>query len=210
MKFQPIVHTSRRRIVGYECMSDPSDFGNPEGSPAWQAADGLYFLNAPRSSVTRCLSRLGAENGLARERVVFQVDEGDAGVVDAIRKSGAALALRSACAMPGFFDAVRAFNPEYVKLDAFLTKNAAQPASAFTIRKAVEWGDRFGFRVIATAVDRHHTVEHLWLLGVEIMQGDLMGPPAPGTLRMKLPLNRFALKSSIAGSPAQSARLQLT
>jgi len=50
---------------------------------------------------------------------------------------------------------------------------------AATIRKLVELADQFGVVVIAEGVERTQTMENLWLLGVECMQGYLFGRPAP-------------------------------
>jgi EAL domain-containing protein (putative c-di-GMP-specific phosphodiesterase class I) len=67
--------------------------------------------------------------------------------------------------------------PEYVKLDKSLVQNVEKPMYGATIRKVVELADRFSVRVIATGVETIHTMENLWLLGVQHMQGHLFGRP---------------------------------
>ena len=74
---------------------------------------------------------------------------------------------------------VRDLAPDFVKLDKTLVRNVERPLCAATIRKVVEICDRADVTVIAPGVERAETLENLWLLGVECMQGYLLGHPRP-------------------------------
>jgi EAL domain-containing protein (putative c-di-GMP-specific phosphodiesterase class I) len=78
---------------------------------------------------------------------------------------------------------VNEVQPEYIVLDQSLVHHVERPVCAATIRKMVEFADRFGAAVIAKDVERTRTMENLWLLGVQYMRGYLFGSPAPRTLR---------------------------
>jgi EAL domain-containing protein (putative c-di-GMP-specific phosphodiesterase class I) len=99
------------------------------------------------------------------------------------------------------FEMIRDLRPDYVKIDQRLIWNIEQPVCASTIRKLVECSDRYGAQVIAMGVERQRMVENLWLLGVKIMQGYLLGRPsrqivhsgAPGECRMGMDLANLAL-----------------
>jgi EAL domain-containing protein (putative c-di-GMP-specific phosphodiesterase class I) len=67
--------------------------------------------------------------------------------------------------------------PEFIKLDKSLVQNVEKPMYGATVRKLVELADQFSVRVIAEGVENIHTMENLWLLGVQNMQGYLFGRP---------------------------------
>ena len=51
-------------------------------------------------------------------------------------------------------------------------------ANAANIQKLAGFAEKLGVRVVANGVERHRTIENLWLLGIQIMQGSLFGRPA--------------------------------
>ena len=69
--------------------------------------------------------------------------------------------------------------PDFVKLDRRIVENVERPAEASTVRKLVEVAARNGSVIVAKGVEKTRTVENLWLLGVQCMQGYLFGRAVP-------------------------------
>jgi EAL domain-containing protein (putative c-di-GMP-specific phosphodiesterase class I) len=162
-------------------------------SAARQSPAGIYFVNFIPSSIYNpeyCMkSTMQALNasGMSPANVVFEVVESDMAtdtahlrrICDYYRGEGFAFALDDVGTGTNSLQMVCDLQPNYVKLDKSLTQNVEQPMYAATIRKLVELADQFGVTVIAEGVERTQTMENLWLLGVECMQGYLFGRPAP-------------------------------
>jgi EAL domain-containing protein (putative c-di-GMP-specific phosphodiesterase class I) len=162
-------------------------------SAARQSRGGVYFVNSLPSSIynpEHCMKptmQTLAGSGMNPANIVFEVVEAELNgdpahlrrVCDHYRKEGFAFALddigMSANSLPMICD----LRPNYIKLNQSLAQNVEQPMCAATIRKLVELADQFGVTVIAKGVERTQTMENLWLLGVECMQGYLFGRPAP-------------------------------
>lgn len=161
-------------MLGHECI--PSLAEQCDWSEIASSGSGLYFVHAPQVSVPRALRELWVA-GLKTQDVVFQMSGWGIGSVNLMREYGAALALDNVGASS--FQRIADVRPDFIKLDPRLTGNAEQPVCACTIRKLVELADKFDIKAVATGVDRLRTMENLWLLGLEIMQGDLFGRAAP-------------------------------
>lgn len=118
---------------------------------------------------------------------VFEVVESDiAGdsarlrnVHDRLRSRGFGFSLDNAGVGNNSFQMIRDYRPDYVKIDQRFTWHAERPSCASTIRKLVAWADLNGTVPIGTGVERTRMIENLWLLGVQVMQGYLLGRPSP-------------------------------
>jgi EAL domain-containing protein (putative c-di-GMP-specific phosphodiesterase class I) len=160
-------------------------------SAARQNPHARYFVNFMPSSIynpefcMRGTMEALAETGMGRENVVFEVVESDLvrdsahlrRICDYYRSHGFAFALDDVGTGSNSLQMVCELRPEYVKLDKSLVQNVEKPMYGATIRKLVELADRFSVRVIAEGVETIHTMENLWLLGVQYMQGYLFGRP---------------------------------
>ncbi|HZL56015.1 MAG TPA: EAL domain-containing protein, partial [Bryobacteraceae bacterium] len=165
-------------------------------SAARQSRQGVYFINFMPASIynpDRCMKSaadaVGAA-GMNRENIVFEVPESDLAsdpahlrrICDYFRREGFGFALGGVgCGSGNGADTLQNvcdLQPNYIKLDKALVRNVEQPVHAAAIRQLVELSDRFGVGVIAEGVERRHTMENLWLLGVECMQGFLFGRPS--------------------------------
>ena len=70
--------------------------------------------------------------------------------------------------------------PDFVKLHRRLVEDIERPAQAATVRRLVSAAGQSGSLVVAKGVEKTRTMESLWLLGVQCMQGYLFGRPVPG------------------------------
>jgi EAL domain-containing protein (putative c-di-GMP-specific phosphodiesterase class I) len=160
-------------------------------SAAKQNRHGRYFVNFMPSSIynpefcMRSTMEALAGTGMGRDNVVFEVVESDLvrdsahlrRICDYYRSHGFSFALDDVGTGSNSLQLVCELRPEYVKLDKSLVQNVEKPMYGATIRKLVELADRFSVRVIAEGVETIHTMENLWLLGVQYMQGYLFGRP---------------------------------
>lgn len=160
-------------------------------SSSKQNRNGKYFVNFLPSSIynpefcMRTTMDALAETGMSRENVAFEVVESDLirdsahlrRICDYYRTNGFAFALDNVGTGSNSLQMVCELRPEYIKLDKSLVQNVEKPMYGATIRKLVELADRFSVRVIAEGVETIHTMENLWLLGVQTMQGYLFGRP---------------------------------
>jgi EAL domain-containing protein (putative c-di-GMP-specific phosphodiesterase class I) len=197
--FQPIVDTFEHRILAYDCVVQYVGDGDAVEaairSAARQARQGLYFVNLIPSSIgdpeidMRLTNEAILDAGMQPGNVVFEVLESDL-ARDPIRSrclrkylqsSGFGFAVSGAGVGAGIgsFQAVSDFAPDYIKLDPRLIRHISQQACAPAIGKLVQMAEKSGARVIAEGVDRVRTVENLWLLGVQFMQGHLFGEFSP-------------------------------
>lgn len=157
----------------------------------------LFFVNFMPSSIynpEHCMKSTLAtlqESGLRPENIVFEVVESDLirdpshlrGICDYYRRHGFAFALDDLGTGSNSLQLLCDLHPDYIKLDKSLVANVEQPMYAATIRKLVELAGQFGVGVIAEGVEKAETMENLWLLGVQWMQGYFFGRPAPGIVR---------------------------
>jgi EAL domain-containing protein (putative c-di-GMP-specific phosphodiesterase class I) len=170
-------------------------------SAALQSKQGKYFVNFMPSSIYNpelCLrSTLAAleKSGMGPENIVFEVVESDHGqdpshlrrICDYYRSLGFGVALDDMGTGTNSLQLMCDLRPDYIKLDRSLISNVEQPVYAATIRKMVEVAAQFSTVVIAEGVEREETMENLWLLGVQWMQGYLFGRPAPQPCGARLP-----------------------
>ncbi len=155
--------------------------------------DSVYFVNFMPSAIYNpdlCLqSTLQTlhECGMRPGNFVFEVVESELvsdtvhlrRICDYYRNHGFGFALDDVGTGATSLQLVRDLAPDFVKLDKTLVRNVERPLCAATIRKVVEICDRADVTVIAPGVERAETLENLWLLGVECMQGYLLGHPRP-------------------------------
>jgi EAL domain-containing protein (putative c-di-GMP-specific phosphodiesterase class I) len=162
-------------------------------SAAAQSRDARYFINFMPSSIYNpelCMRSTLAtleECGMKPENITFEVVESDhvrdpahlRRICDYYRSRGFGFALDDLGTGSNSLQMMCDLRPDYIKLDKSLISGVEQPMYAATIRKLVELANRFGTVVIAEGVERQETMENLWLLGVQWMQGYLFGRPAP-------------------------------
>jgi len=162
-------------------------------SAARQSPSGLYFVNFlpsaiynPQSCLQSTMKTL-ADCNMSPANVVFEAVESDPGsgpehlrrICDYFRGEGFRFALDNVGAGAHSLQTVCDLRPDFIKLDRHLVRDVGQPVYAATIRRLVELAEQLGAVVIATGVEKAQTMENLWLLGVEYMQGYLFGRPAP-------------------------------
>jgi EAL domain-containing protein (putative c-di-GMP-specific phosphodiesterase class I) len=162
-------------------------------SAARQSPSGHYFVNFLPSAIYNAQSCLRstmntlAACNMSPENIVFEAVESDPGsgpehlrrICDYYRSEGFGFALDNVGTGAHSLQTVSNLRPDYIKLDRHLVRNAEEPVCAATIRRLVELAEQLNIVVIATGVERARTMENLWLLGVEYMQGYLFGRPAP-------------------------------
>jgi EAL domain-containing protein (putative c-di-GMP-specific phosphodiesterase class I) len=197
--FQPIVDTFEHRILAYDCVVQYVGFGDAVEaairSAAEQSRQGLYFINLIPSSIgdpeldLRSTNEAILDAGMQPGNVVFEVLESDLArdpvhsrlLRKYLQSNGFGFAVSDAGVGAGVcsFQAVSDFAPDYIKLDRRLTRHISQQACGPAIGKLAQMAEKSGARVIAEGVDRVRTVENLWLLGVQFMQGHLFGEFSP-------------------------------
>jgi len=186
--FQPIVDTVGHRILAHHC-----DAGEEPAvairAAARQSASGLYFISS--WIINPCFPSIleaAGESGLHPANLVFEVAESAIAedprhwrqVCDRYRRNGFGVAL--AHARVGSFRVFPGFRPDYIKIEKTLVRDAEKRPNAVMIRKLADLAEKFEVSIVADGVERHRTVENLWFLSVNIMQGSLFGRPAPGIL----------------------------
>jgi EAL domain-containing protein (putative c-di-GMP-specific phosphodiesterase class I) len=158
---------------------------------ARQNRHGRFFINFLPSSIynpefcMRGAIDAVAETGMSRNNFVFEVVESDLvrdsahlrKICDYIRSQGFGFALDNVGTGPNSLQMVCELRPEFIKLDKSLVQNVEKPMNGATVRKLVELADQFSVTVIAEGVESVHTMENLWLLGVQTMQGYMFGRP---------------------------------
>ena len=186
--FQPIVDTAGHRIVAHHC--DPGEMASdllPAAIrfAAGQWADGQYFISSdiPETCFKSMLRAVG-ESDFEASKIVFEVSEcGPSRDLKSLRRrceqyraNGFGLALTDAG--PGSMRALDELRPDFIKIDKSLVRDIERPKNAANVQKLSGLAEKIGVRVVADGVERVHTVENLWLLGIQIMQGPLFGRPA--------------------------------
>jgi EAL domain-containing protein (putative c-di-GMP-specific phosphodiesterase class I) len=203
--FQPVVDTFDQRVAAHQCLlryegHEGEDYDVVEAARIrllsieaaarhpWQ---GLYFFQlAPASlgdperdmhSTVEAIFDFGLKPG----DIAFEITEADLlrdpahahAIRNYLRSNGFGFALTHVGTSTGAqsFQALADFKPDYINLDRRLIRNFDKPVCAPTIGKLMRMAEKSGARVIADGVDRARTVENLWLLGVQFMQGNLFG-----------------------------------
>jgi EAL domain-containing protein (putative c-di-GMP-specific phosphodiesterase class I) len=188
--FQPIVDTAGHRILAHCCDAGETPFDLVPAAiraSAGRWANGLYFITSgiPDSCPGAILNAVG-ESDLEPANIVFEIAESgltpDSKILRArceeYRRKGFGLALNNAGTGPNSLLALNDIQPDFIKLDKILVRDIERPKHAATIQKLAGLAERLGVQVVADGVERHRTVENLWLLGIQIMQGSLFGRPA--------------------------------
>ena len=161
-------------------------------SGARQDPAGVFFIGLNTASVyrpQRCLAGTVAairDSGMAAANVVFCVTEAELirdsahvrRICDFLRAQGCRVALSHVGAGVISASKIRELRPGFVKIHRTLVRNVEQPVCASAVRKLAELTERMESGLVAEGVERVQTMENLWLLGVECMQGFLFGRPA--------------------------------
>jgi EAL domain-containing protein (putative c-di-GMP-specific phosphodiesterase class I) len=188
--FQPIVDTAGHRIVAHHCDSGETSLDLVPAairSAAGQWADGLYFISPGMAGP--CLGSLSEavrESDLQPAKIVFEVSERGLNrdlktlreKCEQYRANGFGLALTDAGTGPDSLLALDELRPDFIKLEKVLVRDIERPKNAANIQKLAGLAEKLGVHVVANGVERHRTIENLWLLGIQIMQGSLFGRPA--------------------------------
>jgi EAL domain-containing protein (putative c-di-GMP-specific phosphodiesterase class I) len=190
-------------------------------SGARQNRSGRYFVNFMPSSIynpefcMRTTMDALKETGMSCENFVFEVVESDfvrdaahlRRICDYYRSRGFGFALDDVGTGSSSLQMLCDLRPDYAKLDKSLVQNVEKPMYGATIRKLVELADQFSVKLIAEGVENIHTMENLWLLGVQVMQGYLFGRPArnvingaPGLMSLARALDPVELNDGTATS----------
>lgn len=151
---------------------------------------GQFFVNVLPEAIRNpqvCLESTFAgvrEAGVSPGRVIFEMVEPGEADLRQLRVA-AALIRAQGCRFglddvgPGGAGLITKLKPDYVKLTPGLLADIESPASAEAIHRLVRTGGEHGAAVIAKNVENAVTMEFLWLLGVELMQGHFFGRPSP-------------------------------
>lgn len=162
----------------------------------WSAAafspQSVFFINFLPQFIfepDRCLSDTFAAISKCRlpaARVVFEAVNAAAvqpqhlsAIAEAVRGRGCGISLDDVSISNGGLQLIYGLCPDYVKLAGELMLDIEAPACATAIRRLVEAADRTGTTVVAKNVEDVAMMENLWLLGVQVMQGNYFASPAP-------------------------------
>ncbi len=161
-------------------------------SAARVAGKGKFFVNfvpAAIYSPDSCLRDVCDElelNGLQRRQIVLEAVDAELVsdrthlrlIADHCRRNDIGFALDDADAAS--VRLIADLKPDFVKLHRRLVEDIERPAQAATVRRLVAAAGQAGSLVVAKGVEKTRTMENLWLLGVQCMQGYLFGRPVPG------------------------------
>ena len=176
----------RHRVLAHQC--DAGDgVDRAIRSAGEQSRDGKYFISswslilafrafwmpwAIRACIRPALYSGSPEPALAQDPKHWRP------VCDWYRGNGFGLALANAGTGPGSSQTLLDLRPDYVKLEKTLVWTIEQLTSALAVRRLADLAEKWQLNILADGVERHRTVENLWLLGVRFMQGTLFGNPA--------------------------------
>ncbi len=214
--FQPIVDTAGYRILAHYC--DAMDLVDVTvRAAAARSTSGLYFIKTCRLN-PRCnaIKEAVRESALRPANIVFEIPLSTVvrdtkqwlKTYDLYRNAGFGVALSEVGSVPRALRILRDLRPGYLKLDRNLVRNVERLSCAMTIRGLAEMAEEWGGRIVADGVDRTVAVEDLWLLDVYLMQGTLLGKPAPDLARENsAELTALALALAAGGVPAGAVRV---
>jgi len=216
--FQPIVEAARRRIVAHEALLRGTS-GAPAGGvlarvpapdrqrfelEAIETVLAAFAAAGPAASLhvnispaallhapgtVPLLARVVAASGVAAERIVIEVGEGErigdaealAGAVAALRAHGLRTALDAFGTGYGGIGMLATVGPDLVKLDMGLARNIhLHRARRPIVDGLLEACARAGIAVVATGVESEGEYRCLAGLGVTFFQGFLFAAPATG------------------------------
>ncbi len=157
-----------------------------------KGGQGRFFINflphtlyEPRLCLQETFTALNS-TGITPSRVVFEAVQATGtdplhlrNVADALRERGCGISLDDLGLSNGGLQRIHDIAPNYIKLAPSLVLDVETSVCASAIRRIVEAADRCGATVIAKNVECTRTMENLWLLGVQFMQGYLFGRPSP-------------------------------
>lgn len=110
-------------------------------------------------------------------------------VCDYARSRGMSVALDDIESLAGAHKLVPLLRPDFVKLDAKLTRKVDEPATREIIRLIVELVHEAGGSVIAEGVESEAIYKQLEPLSVDLYQGYLFSPPLPVEAALKRVIN---------------------
>jgi EAL domain-containing protein (putative c-di-GMP-specific phosphodiesterase class I) len=183
-RFQPIVETSRHEVIGYDCLS-VSFTAAIQAAGRQRDPNQRYFVRM--MPLTEVSPKVVDEAGLHPRNLVLSMAEsdliGDSARLrvtqDRLQRLGFRIAFDNVGVGANALAMITALRPDYVRIDGGVVGHIERPVFAATVRRLVEVSEDLGVLVIATGVERPRTVENLWLLGVQTMQGPLFGQPSP-------------------------------
>jgi len=161
-------------------------------SAAERGGPGVFFINVLPESLyrpQRCLEdtlRAIDESGLQPSRFIFEVVSSGGvepghlrAIAEAVRSIGCAFGLDDVGSDTPTPRIISELRPEYIKLAAGLVGNVESPACASLVHRLTRAAEQTGTVTIAKNVESARTMENLWLLGVQSMQGHFFGRPSP-------------------------------
>lgn len=171
-------------------------------SAARQSLTHTWFVNfmpSVMSSPELCLKntlQVVAESGLRSNSIVLELDElellDETGrlerVLSLYRENGFRIAFDDFGANPGTLGLLSRLKPDYIKLNSALVRNIESPLFGATVRKIADIAECHATGTIAKGVETTRTMENLWLLGIQKMQGYLFGRPAPEMVKTLEPV----------------------
>ena len=148
----------------------------------------------------------GARHGIPGDKIVFELTEGGvlrdpAGasrLVDELKAAGFGVALDDFGRGLATFEYLRRFPLDYVKIDgAFIRNLATSPIDEEIVRATIRVARRLQVRTVAEHVHSNRVLDKLRELGVDHVQGMLVGAPRP--------LHElFGLAPAAGGEPASA------
>ena len=126
--------------------------------------------------------------GIPAEKIVFEITESEAirnpaaatRLLDELKSEGFSIALDDFGTGLSSFDYLKRFPVDYLKIDgSFIRHLLDTPIDEEIVLATVRVARRIGVRTTAEHVRDQATVERLTALGVDVMQGELIGRPVP-------------------------------
>lgn len=158
-----------------------------------RSIEGQLFINFSPTAIydpSHCLrstiSAIDAE-GIAHERVVFEVTESDKtvdvfhlrGILNYYRSSGFRVALDDIGSGYSSLNLLHQLRPDFIKLDIELVRGVDRdPYKALVAEKILEIANRLGIETITEGVEREEELAWVKASGATYAQGYLLGRPA--------------------------------
>lgn len=156
-----------------------------------------------------------ALHGIPADKIVFEITESEAirnpsaasRLVDDLKAEGFGIALDDFGTGLATFEYLKRFPLDYLKIDGSFIRNlVTNPIDEEIVLSTVRVARRLNVRTIAEHVHSKDIYDRLQTLGVEYVQGELIGSPMPIEALFAQDERSGAAARALAGFPPQTAR----
>jgi EAL domain-containing protein (putative c-di-GMP-specific phosphodiesterase class I) len=154
----------------------------------WKCSINLSGLTMSDATIAGFIREQRALHGIPATSVVFEITESEAirnpaaasRLVDELKAEGFGIALDDFGTGLATFEYLKRFPIDYLKIDgSFIRQLSTSPIDEEIVLSTVRIARRLNVKTVAEHVHNQEVLDRLTALGVEHLQGDLIGVPRP-------------------------------